>query len=212
MIIKNIGVLAGIDESGRSRVTGAAMKRLDTIENAFLIAENGLIKTYGKMAALPAAQGEVIDAKGGVVLPAFCDSHTHIVYAGSREGEFVDKINGLSYEDIAKRGGGILNSAQRLQNATEDELFEQALPRLQEMLAGGAGSAEIKSGYGLTTKDEIKMLRVIKRLKEAAPLTIRATFLGAHAVPKEYKGRQGEYVDLICKEMIPAVAKENLAD
>ncbi|MDR1123904.1 MAG: imidazolonepropionase, partial [Elusimicrobiota bacterium] len=155
---------------------------------------------------------EIIDAAGAVVLPAFCDSHTHIVYAGSREGEFVDQINGLSYVEIAQRGGGILNSAALLHNATEDELYAAAHARLDEMLAAGTGSVEIKSGYGLNTHDEIKMLRVIRRLKETSPMTIRATFLGAHAVPGEYKGRQGEYVDLICREMLPAVGAEKLAD
>lgn len=212
LLIENIGILAGIDETGRERITGADMKKLRQIENAYLLAENGKIKDYGKMSDLKERANETVDAAGGVVLPAFCDSHTHIVYAGSREGEFVDKINGLSYEEIARRGGGILNSAERLRNASEEELFDSALERLDEMLRSGTGSAEIKSGYGLTTQGELKMLRVIRRLKETSNMTIRATFLGAHAVPKEYKGRQGEYVDLICKEMIPAVAKENLAD
>ena len=211
LLIKNIAILAGIDETGRQRITGADMARLETINNAWLLAEDGLIKDYGPMPA-PVVDAEVVDAAGAVMLPAFCDSHTHIVYAGSREGEFVDKINGLSYEDIAKRGGGILNSADRLHETSEDELYEQASARLGQMMASGTASAEIKTGYGLSTEDELKMLRVIKKLKQNSPMTIKATFLGAHAVPRNYKGRQGEYVDLICKEMIPAVAALKTAD
>ena len=213
LIIKNIGILAGIDESGRSRVTGSEMKQLGTEKNAYVIIEDGIIKSYGSMSTLPeVGAAEEIDAKGGAVLPAFCDSHTHIVYSGSRELEFVDKINGLSYEEIARRGGGILNSADRLHTATEQELYDEALPRLRQMMESGTGAAEIKSGYGLSTEDELKMLRVIKRLSETTPMTIRATFLGAHAVARNYIGRQSEYVDLICREMIPAVAAEGLAD
>ena len=213
LIIKNIGILAGIDESGRTRAMGAEMKKLGTEKNAYIIVEDGKIKSYGNMSALPEERAdEEIDAKGGVVLPAFCDSHTHIVYSGSREIEFVDKINGLSYEDIARRGGGILNSADRLHTASEQELYDEAMPRLHQMMASGTGAAEIKSGYGLSTEDELKMLRVIKRLSEDSPMTIRATFLGAHAVARNYIGRQSEYVDLVCREMIPAVAAEGLAD
>ena len=205
LTIKNIGILAGIDESGRDRIAGADMARLEVVENAYLTAEEGLIASYGRMEELPEGRAdEEIDARGGVVLPAFCDSHTHIVYAGSREGEFVDKINGLSYEEIARRGGGILNSA--------DRLHTEAMPRLHQMMESGTGAAEIKSGYGLSTQDELKMLRVIRRMAEASPMTIRATFLGAHAVARDYIGRQAEYVDLICREMIPAVAAEGLAD
>lgn len=213
LIIKNIGQLAGIDESGRERIMGADMKELRTFDNAYITAEDGMITAYGSMSELPEGRAdEEIDARGGIVLPAFCDSHTHIVYAGSREIEFVDKINGLSYEEIAKRGGGILNSADRLHTAGEQELFDEAMPRLQQMMASGTGAAEIKSGYGLSTEDELKMLRVIRRMAEASPMTIRATFLGAHAVARNYIGRQSEYVDLICREMIPAVAAEGLAD
>ncbi len=213
LLIKNIGTLAGIAEPGCDRVTGAAMKELRTIENAWLIAGDGVITTFGRMEDLTSERAdEVVDAAGGVVLPAFCDSHTHIVYAGSREGEFVDKLNGLSYVEIARRGGGILNSADRLHTATEQELYDQAVPRLAEMMLSGTGSVEIKSGYGLSTEDELKMLRVIRRLRENSPMTIRSTFLGAHAVPRNYAGHQGEYVDLICREMIPAVAAEGLAD
>jgi imidazolonepropionase len=155
---------------------------------------------------------EYIDAKGGFVLPAFCDSHTHIVYAGCRDGEFRDKIAGLSYEEIAARGGGILNSADLLHETSEDELYEQAMVRVREIMAMGTGAVEIKSGYGLTVEDELKMLRVIRRIKETAPITIKANFLGAHAVGRAYRGRQNEYVDLVCEEMLPKVAEEGLAD
>lgn len=213
LLVKNIGILAGINDPAKERVMGAEMKELRSIENAYLITDGAVITDFGPMGEMPEIGAhEVIDASGRVVLPAFCDSHTHIVYAGSREGEFVDKINGLSYEEIARRGGGILNSADRLHLASEDELYLQAMPRLQEMLLSGTGSVEIKSGYGLSMEDELKMLRVIRRMKETSPMTIRSTFLGAHAVPRSHIGRQGEYVELICREMIPAVAKEGLAD
>ena len=155
---------------------------------------------------------EYIDAKGGYVMPCFCDSHTHIVYAGCRDGEFRDKIAGLSYEEIAARGGGILNSADLLHETSEEELYRQAMERVNEIMAMGTGAVEIKSGYGLTVEDELKMLRVIKRIKETAPITIKANFLGAHAVGRAYKGRQSEYVDLVCEKMLPAVAAEGLAD
>ena len=155
---------------------------------------------------------EYIDAKGGYVMPCFCDSHTHIVYAGCRDGEFRDKIAGLSYEEIAARGGGILNSADLLHETSEEELYRQAMERVNEIMAMGTGAVEIKSGYGLTVEDELKMLRVIKRIKETAPITVKANFLGAHAVGRAYKGRQSEYVDLVCEQMLPAVAAEGLAD
>lgn len=212
-ILKNIGQIVGIDESGRERIMGSEMKKLETIENAYVVMEDGLIADYGKMNELPEGRyDEETDARGGIVTPAFCDSHTHIVYAGSREIEYIDKINGLSYEEIAKRGGGILNSVDRLREATEQELYEQAMLRVRQMMESGTGAIEIKSGYGLSTKDEVKMLRVARRIAETSPATIRTTFLGAHAVAREYAGRQGEYVDLICREMIPAVAAEGLAD
>jgi len=213
LTIKNIGLLAGIDESGRERVMGRDMARLETIADAYLTAEDGTITGYGPMSGMPEGRSdEEIDARGGIALPAFCDSHTHIVYAGSREGEFVDKINGLSYEEIARRGGGILNSADRLHEASEQQLFDEAMPRLRQMMESGTGAVEIKSGYGLSTEDELKMLRVIRRMAESSPVTVRATFLGAHAVARNYIGHQSEYVDLICREMIPAVAAEGLAD
>ena len=155
---------------------------------------------------------EYIDAKGGFVMPAFCDSHTHIVYAGCRDGEFRDKIAGLSYEEIAARGGGILNSADLLHETSEDELYEQSMVRVREIMAMGTGAVEIKSGYGLTVEDELKMLRVIKRIKKTTPMTVKANFLGAHAVGRAYRGRQSEYVDLVCNEMLPRVAEEGLAD
>lgn len=214
LLIKNIRELYQVEEQTRKMVCGKDMASLPCIKNAYLLMEDECITSFGVMSSLPENMqaDEVIDATGKIVMPTFCDSHTHIVYAGSRELEFIDKINGLSYEEIAQRGGGILNSAQRLHEATEDELYQEALARVNEMISMGTGAAEIKSGYGLSTEDELKMLRVIKRLRETTPMTIRATFLGAHAVPANYKGRQSEYVDLIVNEMIPAVAKENLAE
>ncbi len=192
------------------------MAKLPSIENAWLAIDEGLIADYGKMEYFPGIEDwrglDVIDAAGRMVFPGWCDSHTHLVFAGSREGEFVDKINGLSYEEIAKRGGGILNSAKRLQQATEDELFESAKERLFEVISFGTGAIEIKSGYGLTVKDELKMLRVIRRLKDISPIPIRSTFLGAHAFPQEFKQNKDEYVKLVIDNMLPEVAKEKLAD
>ena len=213
LLVKNIGCIVGIDESGRTRVAGKEMAGIGTLENAWLLTDGERIGGYGTMDTLPHEEGhEVIDAKGGWLFPSFCDSHTHIVYAGSREQEFLDKINGLTYEEIAKRGGGILNSADRLHDTSEDELYRQAMERIDEIVAMGTGLVEIKSGYGLTLEDELKILRVIRRIKESAPLDVRATFLGAHAVGRAYKGRQSEYVEHVCNDMIPAVAKEGLAD
>ena len=213
LLVKNIGCIVGIDESGRTRVTGKEMAGIGMLKNAWLLTDGERIGSYGTMDTLPSAEGyEVIDAKGGWLFPSFCDSHTHIVYAGSREQEFLDKINGLTYEEIAKRGGGILNSADRLHDTSEDELYRQAMERIDEIVAMGTGLVEIKSGYGLTLEDELKILRVIRRIKESAPLDVRATFLGAHAVGRAYKGRQSEYVEHVCNDMIPAVAKEGLAD
>ena len=213
LLIKNIGTIVGIDESGRTRVSGKAMGEIAMLENAWLLTDGARIKDYGTMDTMPDADSyEVIDAHGGWLFPSFCDSHTHIVYAGSREQEFLDKINGLSYEEIAKRGGGILNSADRLHDTPEEELYRQAMERIDEIVAMGTGLVEIKSGYGLTLEDELKILRVIRRIRETAPLEVRATFLGAHAVGRAYKGRQSEYVEHVCNDMIPAVAKEGLAD
>jgi imidazolonepropionase len=218
ILIINIKELVGVQETPLSYLSGSAMGKLGTIKNAFLLIGRGVIQEFGSMDQLMipddwARKGiKVIDATGRLVFPSFCDSHTHLVYAGSREIEYVDKIRGLSYEEIAKRGGGILNSALRLHEASETELVAEALGRLEEITWLGTGAVEIKSGYGLSTEDELKMLRVIRSLKEFSPLTIRSTFLGAHAVPAEYKGRQQEYVDLVINEMIPMVAAEELAD
>lgn len=213
LLVKNIGSIVGIDESGRERVEGRAMSEIAILENGWLLTDGDRIKDYGTMDKLPHIEDcEVLDAEGGWLFPSFCDSHTHIVYAGSREREFLDKINGLSYEEIAKRGGGILNSADRLHDTSEDELYRQAMERIDEIVAMGTGLVEIKSGYGLTLEDELKILRVIRRIRQTAPLEVRATFLGAHAVGRAYAGRQEEYVEHVCNDMIPAVAKEQLAD
>ncbi len=185
------------------------MSQIGILPDAFLLIDNDRIEAFGSMAEMPAADN-YIDAEQGYVLPSFCDSHTHIVYAGSRDGEFIDKINGLSYEDIAQRGGGILNSADLLHNTSEDELYRQSMERVNEMIGKGTGAIEIKSGYGLRTDDELKMLRVIRRIRQNSPALIRATFLGAHAIGRGYTHSQ--YVDTICSEMIPAVASEGLAD
>ena len=213
MLIKNIKTLVGILPQGVLRLCGSEMNTLNTLDNAYLMVEDGLIKEFGKMEECPDYRGETIDASGKMVFPSFCDSHTHIVFAGSREGEFLDKINGLSYEEIAKRGGGILNSARLLHKTSEYELYRQALRRLKMVIGFGTGAIEIKSGYGLSTEDELKMLRVIKRLSQATPATVKATFLGAHAFPQEYKnGREDEYIDLLCNEMLPKVAEQQLAE
>lgn len=211
-LITNIKSLVQVEDTAREAVCGKDMAEVKTIENAYLLIEDDKIADFGTMDTLSENADLTIDAKQRFVLPSFCDSHTHLVYAGSREIEYIDKIRGLSYEEIAKRGGGILNSAKRLQEASEDELFEDAMQRLEEIISYGTGAVEIKSGYGLTTEAELKMLRVIRRLKEESPLTIKANFLGAHGVPLEYRGRQGDFVNLVIDEMIPQVAKENLAE
>lgn len=213
LLITNIGILAGIGHDKRC-LRGAEMSQLYTLENAYLYVEDGRVAAYGRSEALTKVEEDVlvVDAQGGAVLPSFCDSHTHIVYAGSREGEFVDKIRGLSYAEIAKRGGGILNSADRLHELSEDELYAQAMKRVDEVIRKGTGAIEIKSGYGLNLEDELKMLRVIRHIKETTPLKVVSNFLGAHAVGRAYAGRQSEYVDHIINDMLPAIAKENLAD
>ena len=212
-LIKNIKTLVGAGSEGKLRLQGAEMAQLGTIEDAWLLVDGERISSFGEMRCLDEATAcadHVVDAQGGMVLPSWCDPHTHIVYAGSREGEFVDKIRGMSYEEIAKRGGGILNSADLLHTLSEDSLYEQAVKRAREMMLKGTGCIEIKSGYGLNTADELKMLRVIKRMKETLPVKIVSTFLGAHAVGRQYT--QSEYVNLIIDEMIPEVGRQKLAD
>ncbi len=214
LIIYNIGMLLQVRDEPVAFVAGKDMSHLPVVENAWLLIEDDIIAGYGSMAEMPSFSDALnrMDAGGGYVLPAFCDPHTHLVYAGSREKEYIDKIRGLSYEEIAKRGGGILNSAQLLHETSEDELFRQSKERISEIISLGTGAVEIKSGYGLTTDDELKMLRVIRRIRRESPLTVRATFLGAHAIPGQYKDNRNGYIDLIINEMIPAVAAERLAD
>ena len=203
-----------VEEKPRLRVSGAEMKKLHCLGNAWLAIEDGKIADFGGMENFPGISDwsnlQVIDATDRLVLPCWCDSHTHIVYAGSRESEFVDRINGLSYEEIAKRGGGILNSAKKLAEASEEELYDSAMKRIHEVILQGTGAIEIKSGYGLSVEAELKMLRVIKRIRETAPIPVKATFLGAHAVPKTHTKTQ--YMELLINEMLPQIAKENLAE
>ena len=211
-LIKNIKTLLQVREHSVAKVSGKEMAELPILNNAWLLIENDVIAGFGTMNNCPEDAVNTIDAFGKVVLPTWCDSHTHIVYAGNREREFVDRINGLSYEEIANRGGGILNSANTLNSSTEDEIYEQSRFRLEEVMKLGTGAVEIKSGYGLTTAGEMKMLRVIKRLRENYPISIKATFLGAHAFPLEYKNNQDGYVDLLIEEMLPQIVSEGLAD
>ena len=216
ILIKNIKGLVQFGEDLPKVRKGAEMKQLPIMENAFLALENGVIVAYGAMEDWGGITDwrdlEVIDAEGKYVLPAFCDSHTHTVFAKSREEEFVDRINGLSYEEIAIRGGGILNSARKLQEMSEDELFNHAMERIERLKSYGTGALEIKSGYGLTVEAELKMLRVIKRLKSESGIAIKATFLGAHAFPPEFKENHQGYIDQIINEMLPQIEKEGLAD
>ncbi len=218
ILIKNIKELVQVEDKPVKFVAGADMAKLNTLKNAWVFIKDGLIDDFGLMTNFDESKFEEedelieLDATGRMVFPSFCDSHTHLVYPASREIEYIDKIKGLSYEEIAKRGGGILNSAKKMQQVSEDELYESAMIRLNEIMMMGTGAVEIKSGYGLSTESELKMLRVIKRLKEDHPVTIKSTFLGAHAIPMEYKAKQSEYVDLIINEMIPQVAAEDLAD
>lgn len=212
ILFKNIKFLAQYSDSPISHRSGEEMMHLPILENAWLLIENGKFSSYGTMDSCPENAHEIIDASGRAILPGWCDSHTHIVYSGSRELEYIDKIKGLSYEQIAANGGGILNSAKRLQQTSEDELFEAAYERVKEVISFGTTALEIKSGYGLTLEDEIKMLRVINRLKEASPITIKSTFLGAHAIPAAYKENRSAYIDLIVDQMIPQIAAEGLAD
>ena len=211
-VIINIKELLQIRDPQTTKVSGVDMKELPSIKNAFIILENGLITNFGAMDSFtPTSTDLTIDATGKLVLPSWCDSHTHIVYAGNREQEFVDRINGLSYEEIAKKGGGILNSAKTLQNTTEEELFIQSAKRVEEVIKLGTGAIEIKSGYGLTTEAELKMLRVARMIKEEYPIQVKTTFLGAHALPAEFKDNKQGYLDLVINEMLPKVSKERLA-
>ena len=212
-LITNIKELLQVRETSIAKVSGAEMAILPTIKNAFLVLKDNLIADFGSMDYLPKiATDKVINAAGKMVLPSWCDSHTHIVYAGNREQEFVDRINGLTYEEIANRGGGILNSAKKLNETSEKELYDQSKIRLEEVMRLGTGAVEIKSGYGLTVEGELKMLRVIQRLAQNYPLTIKATFLGAHAFPSKFKENHQGYIDVIINEMLPAIAKEKLAE
>ena len=214
ILITNIKTLYGLVPISCMRLCGADMRQAFSLDNAWLSLDEGRVADYGAMEALPQGQhaDETVDAHGGLVLPAFCDSHTHLVYAGSREQEWEDKIRGLSYAEVARRGGGILNSADRLHQTSENELYRQAMERMREIMDKGTGCVEIKSGYGLNTADELKMLRVIRRIRESVPIKVVSTFLGAHAVARSYVGRQSAYVDLVIREMLPEVAKEKLAD
>lgn len=219
IFIKNIRSLIQTEDVPELKVCGRGMAELNTINDAFLYIKDGLIRDFGKMKDLQNSEiitknplTDVIDATGRLVFPSFCDSHTHLVYAGSREIEYTDKIHGLSYVEIAKKGGGILNSAEKLHETCEEELYKQSMTRINEIIGLGTGAVEIKSGYGLNLDDELKMLRVIRRIKDTCPIEVKATFLGAHAIPDEYKGKREKYVDLVINEMIPVVASEKLAD
>ncbi|HAP31123.1 MAG TPA: imidazolonepropionase [Flavobacteriales bacterium] len=215
-VIKNIFKLVQVEHQIRKWVSGSEMSKIDTIKDGFIEIQDGIITAFGSMDQWTGIDNwnntEIIDANGGMVFPSYCDSHTHLVFAGNRENEWEQRIKGASYEDIAKNGGGILNSAKKLQETSEDELLEKALQRAKEVMKMGTGAIEIKSGYGLTTEAELKMLRVIKRLKKLSPLTIKATFLGAHAIPQEYKTNKSAYLDLIINEMLPQIAQEQLAE
>ncbi|MGA2406668.1 MAG: imidazolonepropionase [Bacteroidales bacterium] len=219
LLIKNIKCLVQTEEIPKLKICGAEMSEISTVSEAYLYINDGIISGFGKMEELRNSkiqlqypQINTIDATNRFVFPSFCDSHTHLVYAGSREIEFVGKIRGLSYAEIARRGGGIVNSAKKLHETSEDELFNQSITRINEIISLGTGAVEIKSGYGLNPTDELKMLRVIRRIKDTSPIEVKATFLGAHAIPEEYKYNRGKYVNLIINEMIPVVASEDLAD
>jgi imidazolonepropionase len=219
ILIKNIKELIQVDRQARKWVAGNEMASLETIKDAYLFIQSGKIESFGKMKTLDEStilsshdRPKIIDASGKMVFPSFNDSHTHLVYAASREIEYIDKIKGLSYEEIAKRGGGILNSAKKIAEISEEELVQQSLKRLEEITRFGTGAVEIKSGYGLTVESELKMLRVIKKLKQLSPLTIKSSFLGAHSIPLEFRGKQEKYVDIVINEMLPKVVDEGLAD
>ncbi len=213
ILIINIKELLQVRENDILKVSGAEMKELPKIINAYLLIKDDCIADYGEMSNCPSLNIDtIIDAEGKMVLPTWCDSHTHLVFAGNREQEFVDRINGMSYEEIANRGGGILNSVKKLNETSEEDLYNQSKKRLEEVMKLGTGAVEIKSGYGLSIEGELKMLRVIQKLKSDYPIEIKATFLGAHAFPKEYKENHQAYIDCIINEMLPAISKENLAD
>ncbi len=211
LLITNIGQLLQV-RPGKKSLRGKEMGELPLLKNAYLSIKDGLIDDFGPMKNCPEYKGDIYDAQQKILMPAWTDSHTHLVFAASRADEFVDKINGLTYEQIAKRGGGILNSAKKMVDIPEDELYQKSAKLLKEVMQYGTGAIEIKSGYGLSLDAELKMLRVIKRLKQNFPISIKATFLGAHAVPEKYKNNKKEYIDLIINEMLPAIAKDNLAD
>jgi imidazolonepropionase len=212
LVLVNTDKLLMADPLPGDRVSGARMAEMFSVPNGWLSIVDGKIEGFGEGACPSRSGDELLDCKGGMVMPAFCDSHTHLVYAGSREKEYEDRIRGLSYEEIARRGGGILNSSELLSATSEEELFRQSLSRAMEIIHSGTGAVEIKSGYGLNTRDELKMLRVIRRIGQETPLTVRATFLGAHAFPVRYRNNRDGYVKEIIEEMIPAVEKEKLAD
>jgi imidazolonepropionase len=212
-LFTNIKELLQVRENMIDKLSGVEMKELPTIKNAWLLIEDDKIADYGEMNSIPEIEADkTIDAEGKIILPSWCDSHTHIVYAGNRELEFADRINGLSYEEIANRGGGILNSAKTLQETPEEEVYKQSAKRLEEVMKLGTGAVEIKSGYGLTEEGELKMLRVIKKLQQNYNIPIKSTFLGAHAIPKEYKEKPDAYMDLVIEKILPKVAEENLAE
>jgi len=213
LLLTNIKELLQVREQNIAKVSGNEMKKLPTIKNAWLFIEDDKIADFGSMESHPQINADkTIDATGKIVLPTWCDSHTHIVYAGNREQEFADRINGLSYEEVANRGGGILNSAKTLQETSEEEIYAQSAKRLEEVMRLGTGAVEIKSGYGLTEEAELKMLRVIKKLKENYDLPVKSTFLGAHAIPKDYENDPAAYMDLVIEEILPKVAQQSLAE
>ena len=213
LLLTHIKELLQVRENCPEKLSGKEMKKLPTLKNAWVFINHGVIEDYGTMDKMGPHQGfKTLDCSGKIVMPAWCDSHSHIVYAGNREQEFVDRINGLSYQEIAEKGGGIVNSAKKLQKTSEEDLYHQSAARLEEVMRLGTGAIEIKSGYGLTTEAEMKMLRVAKKLAEEYPITIKTTFLGAHAIPTEYKGNKDGYLDLLCNEMLPKVAEEKLAE
>ena len=218
ILIKNIKSLIHIESHIQDKYSGIEMSNLKSIDNAYLHLEEDKIVGFGTMndSSFQKINLEkihsIIEASGRLVFPSWCDAHTHLVYAGTREKEFVDRINGLTYEEIFARGGGILNSSNKLRMTSEDDLFDQAMIRINDIIAMGTGAVEIKSGYGLSVESELKMLRVIKRISENSPIKVRSTFLGAHAVPLEFKGNKNGYLDLLINEMLPAIAEEKLAD